>query len=49
MALIFLDLIEDAIYFNETNFLYVRYLLHLDHNTKKIKIIPAYLVFHQFI
>jgi hypothetical protein len=37
MAPNFLDLIEDVNYFNEPNFLYVRYLLHLDHTTKKSK------------
>jgi hypothetical protein len=33
----FFDPIEDATYFNEANFLYVRYLLHLDHTTTKIQ------------
>jgi hypothetical protein len=49
MVQIFLDPIEDVTYFNKTIFLYVRYLLHHDHNTKKIQIIHIYLVFHQFI
>jgi hypothetical protein len=33
---VLLDLIENITYFNETNFLYVRYLLHHDHAIKNI-------------
>jgi hypothetical protein len=48
MTLIFFDLIEDATYFNRTNFLCVRYLLHHDHTIKKSKN-NVYLAFHQYI
>jgi hypothetical protein len=42
-------MIENAIYFNEAIFLCIRYLLHLDHTTKKIQEIYVYSTFHQFI